>query len=105
MCATHGSTSRATRAKTADNASGVMVEFLMVSRLSSALARAMPFAITPTAIPIDRQVTATSMRIKRVWLVEWLSKRSRDDWYIAAPSRLNGLRIDEGDQLNYSSRL
>jgi len=66
MWATQGSTSRATRAKTADNASGVIGVLLIASRLSSALARVVLLTITPITIPIDRQLIAASVRINWV---------------------------------------
>jgi len=65
MGATQGSTSRATRAKVADNASGVAVVLLIVKRLSSERARAISWTIAPTAIPIDRQLIAISVMINR----------------------------------------
>src|SRR5215471_18432229 len=64
MWATQGSTSRATFAKVADNASGVAGVLLIVRRLSS-FARTISLTIVPTAAPTDRQQIAARIRSKR----------------------------------------
>src|SRR5262245_28226243 len=64
MCATQGSTSRATFANVADNASGVPGVLLIVSRLSS-FALTISLTIVPTAAPTDRQQIAARIRIRR----------------------------------------
>src|SRR5215813_12843723 len=64
MCATQGSTSRATLANVADSASGVPALLLIVRRLSS-FARTISLTIVPTAAPTDRQQIAARIRIKR----------------------------------------
>src|SRR5689334_7499680 len=69
MLTTHGSTSWATRANDADNASIAGRALLSDSRLSLSRARLAPRSTAPMAMPTDRQSSATSTETTRRWCV------------------------------------